>query len=138
MNTKVVGPESLENSNSLKEFMQPIFGFILYFAALCIVSIVAGKRGLRWWAYALACLVLGPVAVMITGAGGGSGVGAAMAGFAVPVVALVVALASDTSQRQAVLSGEAGEYKKCPFCAEAVRREALKCKHCGSELKATP
>lgn len=115
--------------------MQPIFGFALYFAALCIVSIVASKRGLRWWAYALACLVLGPVAVMITGAAGGSGTGAALAAFAVPIVALVIVLASPTSQRQAVLSGDAGEYKKCPFCAEAVRREAVKCKHCGSTLE---
>ena len=26
------------------------------------------------------------------------------------------------------------QYRKCPFCAEMIRREAIKCKHCGSEL----
>ena len=27
--------------------------------------------------------------------------------------------------------------KACPFCAEPVRKEAIKCKHCGSELAAS-
>lgn len=32
----------------------------------------------------------------------------------------------------AVVAGKRG--LKCPFCAEAVRKEAVKCKHCHSEL----
>lgn len=29
------------------------------------------------------------------------------------------------------------ETKNCPFCAEEIRIEAVKCKHCGSELSAS-
>lgn len=39
----------------------------------------------------------------------------------------------DFSGKQA----KAADMKACPFCAELVRREAIKCKHCGSELNAS-
>lgn len=115
--------------------MEPIFGFALYIAAAAIVWIVASKRGRPGWAFFLGCLLAGPAVVMLVGAAsGGSGVAAGIAAFLVPIVALVIALAMPTSEQAAVQAGSHGDFKKCPFCAESIRKEAVKCKHCGSAV----
>jgi hypothetical protein len=33
-----------------------------------------------------------------------------------------------------MLPSSGGDFKKCPFCAEMIRVEAIKCKHCGSSV----
>jgi hypothetical protein len=114
--------------------MPPIFGFLLYLAATAAVVVVARKRGQKAWLYGVACIVCAPLLVMLIGSSGGSGNAAGFGAFLVPIVALFVALSSSTSEQTAVKAGEHGDFKKCPFCAESVRREAIKCKHCGSEL----
>ncbi|MDP1530337.1 MAG: hypothetical protein Q8M05_13225 [Rhodoferax sp.] len=116
--------------------MEPVFGFALYAALCVVVAVIANKRGRSGLIFFLVCAVGGPAMVMMIGAtSGGSGVAAATGAFLVPVVALVVALSSKTGGDMAIEKGEFGAFKKCPFCAESVRKEALKCKHCGSELK---
>ena len=49
-----------------------------------------------------------------------------------PIVGIIWALLlKDESEEKSI---KFGDLKKCPFCAEAVKYEAIKCKHCGELL----
>lgn len=111
-----------------------LLGFSLFFVLALIASIVASRRAKRGIVTFIACCLLGFAAVPLTVSVGGSGMAAAMAAFAVPLLALMWACVAQSSQEIAVENGAHGDYKKCPFCAESVRKEAIKCKHCGSGL----
>lgn len=114
--------------------MEPIFGFALYIAACVIVSIVARKRGRSALGFFLVPMVLGmPVAMFVNAAGGGH-TGAGFAAFVVPLITLITAASTKSSEQLAVHRGDHGAYRKCPFCAESVRKEAIKCRHCGSAI----
>ena len=56
-----------------------------------------------------------------------------------PLIGFLVALVSPTNieslENQAI---ESGDMKKCPFCAEVIRREALVCRYCNKEVAAKP
>lgn len=81
--------------------------------------------------WVVACIAV----AMIAGARGRSGMAIFWLSFFLsPLIGLIVALASKSAQQIAREEGSYGEYKKCPFCAESIRAEAVKCKHCGSAL----
>ena len=118
--------------------MEPITGFALYFAFAAVVAGIAHKKGLMWLGYLLAILVGGPLTVMgasIITEGNAGGVVSAFLAFSVPVIALLIVLLSKNQEQIAAKTGQFGAYRKCPFCAEPVRVEAVKCKHCGSALE---
>lgn len=114
--------------------MEPIFGFMLFAVAVIAVSVVAAKRGQKWWAYALLSIVVGFVMVPLVARAGGTGTAAGFAAFLAPVVALFISLSRPTAEASAARTGAQGDFRKCPFCAEAIRKEAVKCKHCGSAV----
>lgn len=50
------------------------------------------------------------------------------------ILALVVSKHDDVIEMNAVSTGE---FRKCPFCAEVIKAEAVRCKHCGSDISAS-
>ena len=114
--------------------MQPIFGFMLYFACSVIVASIAKKKGRSFLAFFFGSLIFGFALVRIISAAGGSSLAAGFGAFLSPLTLLLVAALGRDAQEKAAEHGQYGDYKRCPFCAEAVRRAAIKCKHCGSEL----
>jgi thiol:disulfide interchange protein len=117
--------------------MEPLYGFMLFAAVTIVVSIVAGKRsgtGIGFLYFIVIFAAAFGLVVLTSNITDRNGMMPGFAAFLAPIIGLVVALSTATSERRAVLHGESGEYKKCPFCAESVRKEAVKCKHCASDL----
>lgn len=117
--------------------MQPIFGFALYLLACACVAYYASTQGRRGWLYFIITVPLGFPLVILGNSAGASSVGTALLAFASPVAALLLIATGDSKEQIQKARDEASGLAACPFCAEPIKAEAIKCKHCGSEIPHT-
>jgi hypothetical protein len=90
---------------------------------------------LQFVTWAIFWIFFSGIAAVIASSKGRSGIGFFMLSFFLsPLIGIVAALVanSDTTaiEQNAIASGD---QKKCPFCAELTKREAVECRFCGSE-----
>lgn len=82
----------------------------------------------------LVAAVLGIIPALIAQSKGRSFIAWWLYGFLLFIIALVHSLVIKKDAKVAEQEMIADGMRKCPFCAEMVRKEAVKCKHCGSDL----
>lgn len=87
------------------------------------------------WLYLAVFWVLSGIAGSVIGSNKGrSGDGFALGFFLGPLGLLIAVFMKPNTTRMEADALATGESRKCSFCAELVKAEAIICKHCGKEL----
>jgi hypothetical protein len=84
-------------------------------------------------------LVMAGVVALIANSKGKSGFAWFCYGFLIWPIALVHVLVAAPDQRAVeTASIERGDTRKCPECAELIKREARRCRYCSAQIEAAP
>jgi len=83
--------------------------FWLIFAIL--VAVYAGKQGRSGIGYFFLAVLLSPIIAFV-----------------------ILIIAGENREKAEEKKIDSGDFRKCPFCAELIKPEAVVCKHCGRDL----
>lgn len=115
--------------------------WVIVFVILCVlISFIASKKGrsglLLFFSMVVPAIPLMVIISFILGNNmEAKPLAMWVAAFLCPVVGFFWAIMANNKEQMAAETGSYGGMKRCPYCAEPVRKEAIKCKHCSSKLE---
>jgi len=115
--------------------MESFTGFLVFIFLCVLIALIAKKKGRSPLIFFIAtALPAIPLVILISLGTQGNGTMMGWGAFICPLIGFVIVIMTENSEQMAIKVGEYGDLKKCPYCAESIRKEAVKCKHCGSSI----
>lgn len=89
--------------------------------------------------YIIVWIICGAICAMIAGAKGRSGAAFFLLGLLLGPIGVLLAFCTPANQVAVEHNRlSTGAERKCPYCAELVKTEAIRCKHCSADLEPIP